>query len=94
MLQIGTRAALQLSVALVFITLIVAGATAEIPATGQVIAGMSSVDEVVRQLMDEWNVPGMAVAIVKHDRLVFARGYGYADQNQGTLVQPDSLLRP
>lgn len=93
MLQIGTRAALQLSVALVFITLIVAGATAEIPATGQVIAGMSSVDEVVRQLMDEWNVPGMAVAIVKHDRLVFARGYGYADQNQGTLVQPDSLFR-
>ncbi len=69
------------------------GISAEIPATGQAVSGMESVDSVLRQLMTDWDIPGCAVAIVKDGRLVFARGYGYADQERGALVQPDSHFR-
>ncbi len=66
---------------------------AEIPSTGQAVAGMANVDAVMRAFMERWGVPGMAIAIVKDGRLVFARGYGYADRDTRQLVQPDSLFR-
>ncbi len=68
-------------------------ALADIPMTGQAVSGMASVDTVIQDFMDDWNVPGMAVAIVKDGRLVFARGYGYADEARKKAVQPDSLFR-
>ena len=33
-------------------------------------------DQYVTQAMKEWEVPGLAIAIVKDDRIVFAKGYG------------------
>jgi len=54
---------------------------------------MESVDDVITALMEDWDTPGCAVAIVRHGRLAFARGYGYANQEDGELVQPDSLFR-
>lgn len=68
-------------------------ADAAIPVTGDPVAGMASVDRVITSLIEEWDVPGCAVAIVKDGRLVFARGYGYADKETEALVQPDSLFR-
>src|SRR5262249_47998282 len=38
-------------------------------------------------------VPGAALAVVRHGRLVYARGFGYADQEKHRPVQPQSLFR-
>jgi N-acyl-D-amino-acid deacylase len=38
-------------------------------------------------------LPGAAVAVMKDGRLVFARGYGYADTATGAPVMPDTLFR-
>lgn len=33
-------------------------------------------DEYVTNAMKEWEVPGLAIAIVKDDKIVFVKGYG------------------
>lgn len=36
-------------------------------------------DSYMEQLLKDWNTPGIGVGIVIHDKLVFAKGYGYRD---------------
>jgi uncharacterized protein (TIGR03437 family) len=43
--------------------------------------------------MSKYQVPGGAVAIIRNGKLVFAHGYGMADVETGSLVQPDSIFR-
>lgn len=70
------------------------GLTAQrMPITGPSVPGMESFDRVMPKLMREWGVPGGAVAVVKDERLVMARGYGLADQAQNSNVQPNALFR-
>ena len=64
-----------------------------LPATGVEVPGMSSFDRVIPELMKTWGIPGGSVAVVKDGRLVFARGYGYADVALQQLVQPEALFR-
>lgn len=52
-----------------------------------------SFDALIPSLMAKWGVPGGAVAVVKDDRLVFAKGYGKADTESGSPVTPGSLFR-
>lgn len=62
-------------------------------ATGIGRSGMESFDTVIPALMSRWDIPGAAVAVMKEGRLIFARGYGYADKSKNELVMPDSLFR-
>ncbi|SDX25827.1 N-acyl-D-amino-acid deacylase [Nitrosomonas oligotropha] len=62
-------------------------------ATGIAHSDMESFDTVIPALMSRWNIPGAAVAVMKEGRLIFARGYGYADKSKNELVMPDSLFR-
>lgn len=66
---------------------------AENVATGKVVQSMQSFDELVHDFMKQHHVPGVAVAVTDHGRLVFVRGYGYADLATRQQVQPDSLFR-
>ena len=50
-------------------------------------------DEEMERFMRERKVPGGALAVVKDRRLVFAKGYGFADRDKQTPVQPQSLFR-
>lgn len=54
---------------------------------------MAAFDRVIPQLMKDYGIPGGAVAVVKDGRLVYARGYGYADVEAQQLVEPDALFR-
>jgi N-acyl-D-amino-acid deacylase len=54
---------------------------------------MASVDQVISTLMTRWEIPGGAVAIVKDGRLVYARGFGYADAEARVVAAPDALFR-
>ena len=65
----------------------------EIPITGAQVPGMESFDQSVRSLMQKYNIPGGAVAVVRDGKLFYARGFGYADVENKTPVQPDALFR-
>jgi N-acyl-D-amino-acid deacylase len=43
--------------------------------------------------MQARGIPGGALAVVKDRRLVYARGYGWADRENRVAVRPDSLFR-
>jgi CubicO group peptidase (beta-lactamase class C family) len=53
------------------------------------------VDGVVRPLMKDHNSPSGTVAIARDGEVIFARGYGYQDVEQGIPVDPErTLFRP
>jgi CubicO group peptidase (beta-lactamase class C family) len=65
----------------------------EIPVTGAAVLGMAHYDKIVSNLMRKYDIPGGAVAVVQDGRLIYARGFGYADVENQTPVQPDALFR-
>jgi CubicO group peptidase (beta-lactamase class C family) len=65
----------------------------EIPISGSAVPGMGSYDQVITDLMRKHAVPGGAVAVMRDGKLVYARGFGYADVENKTPVQPDALFR-
>jgi len=65
----------------------------EIPITGAQVPGMGSYDKIVSDLMRKYAIPGGAVAVVRDGKLIYARGFGYADVENKTPVQPDALFR-
>ena len=65
----------------------------EIPITGAAVPGMGSYDQVIPDLMRKYAIPGGAVAVVRDGKLIYARGFGYADVENKTPVQPDALFR-
>ncbi len=68
-------------------------AGSDIPRSGPNVAGVEAYDNVIPALMTRWNIPGVAVAVAKDGHLILARGYGYADKESKTPVQPDMLFR-
>jgi len=45
------------------------------------------------QAMEDWQVPGMAVAIVKDDRLVYARGFGVKEYEKNEPVTETTIFQ-
>ncbi|MCY3017927.1 MAG: serine hydrolase [Planctomycetota bacterium] len=70
-----------------------AGEAAVLPVTGAENADLVSFDKLMRSFMTEHNVPGAALAVTKDSRLVYARGFGFADAQKKEPVQPTSLFR-
>ena len=64
-----------------------------LPRTGPPPGGVDAFDDAIPAFMRDWDVPGASVAAVDGGRLVFARGYGFADRETGTPVAPDALFR-
>lgn len=61
--------------------------------TGTPVPGMVAVDNAVRGVLTKHDIPGCSIAVVVNDRLVYARGFGFADRDTREPVQPDSLYR-
>lgn len=55
-------------------------------------ARLTEIDEYARKAMQEWNVPGMSVAIVKDDQVIFAKGYGVRELGKTTPVDEHTLF--
>jgi N-acyl-D-amino-acid deacylase len=60
--------------------------------TGTVNA-MAPFDREIERFMQARKIPGGALAVVKDGRLVYARGYAWADRENRIPVSPDSLFR-
>jgi CubicO group peptidase (beta-lactamase class C family) len=52
----------------------------------------SAVDHIVGEAMKAWHVPGVAVAIVENDKVVFVKGYGVRENGGNLAVTPDTLF--
>ena len=64
-----------------------------IPITGTAVPSMANVDLAISNVMTRWGVPGGAMGIMKDGRLVYARGFGYADLASQKVATPDALFR-
>ena len=63
------------------------------PVSAQDLAArLQEIDEYVARAGKDWNVPGFAVAIVKDDKVVFAKGYGVRELNKPEAVDKDTLF--
>lgn len=49
-------------------------------------------DDLIGRQMEEYHIAGAAVAVVKDGRLFFAKGYGYANLEAETPVDPDVTM--
>ncbi|MBK8023317.1 MAG: serine hydrolase [Chloroflexi bacterium] len=49
-------------------------------------------DEFVKETMESWHVPGVAVAVVKEGEVVYAEGFGYRDVENQLPVTPETLF--
>lgn len=55
-------------------------------------ADLNKLDAYYQKALKEWDVPGMAIAIVKDDSVIFARGYGVQDLKAGGTVDANTVF--
>jgi CubicO group peptidase (beta-lactamase class C family) len=60
--------------------------------SGSTPANLNGFDSFIEQVMKDWHVPGLAVAIVKDGKVVYSKGFGYRDVKKGLKVTPDTLF--
>lgn len=53
---------------------------------------LAGLDEYVKKAMAEWEVPGVAIAIVKDDKVILARGYGVRKLGDPTPVDERTMF--
>ncbi|WP_447756162.1 serine hydrolase [Sphingopyxis fribergensis] len=51
------------------------------------------IDDAAARAMATFDVPGMAIAIVKDGKLVFAKGYGVREKGKAAPVTPDTIFQ-
>src|SRR6185295_3986127 len=49
-------------------------------------------DDYVNKALKDWDVPGLAIAIVKNDKIVFAKGYGVRKLGDATPVDEKTMF--
>lgn len=67
---------------------------------GQVIRNSNSeleetrkLDRIIEKFMQKWSIRGASFAVMKNDRLLYAKGYGYADAEQKLPAETNHLFR-
>lgn len=54
------------------------------------LAGM---DADIERFMGRWSIKGMSLAVVRHDSLLYAKGYGWADEESDRPMEANSIMR-
>ncbi len=65
------------------------------PATAQqtnTAATIAKLDAYYQKALTDWDVPGMAIAIVKDDSVIFAKGYGVLNNKTGGKVDANTIF--
>lgn len=57
------------------------------------ISEFSPLDKELNRFIQKWEIVGATVAVMKNDKLVFAKGYGYSDKEAKEKVQPYHIFR-
>ena len=59
----------------------------------EVAARLQPLDAYMAQVMKDFNSPGIGIAVVSGDQLVFAKGYGYRDYGRKLPFTPRTLFQ-
>src|SRR5262245_10555762 len=65
----------------------------DLPVTGLDNPALAPFDELLTKFVKDHAIPGAAVAVTRNGKLMYARGFGYADTENKKAVRPDSLFR-
>lgn len=65
----------------------------ELPTRGAVDPRLASFDRLMVSFLQENELPGAALAIGRNGKLIYSRGYGFADLESKQPVEPQSLFR-
>jgi CubicO group peptidase (beta-lactamase class C family) len=66
---------------------------ASVPASGTQDEHLAPFDKLFTEFVPEHKLPGVGVAVTRHGKLVYARGFGFADVEKKQPVQPGSFFR-
>ena len=55
-------------------------------------AQTKAIDEYATKISKDWQAPGFAIAIVKDDKVVFAKGYGVREMGKAPVVDENTLF--
>lgn len=50
-------------------------------------------DRIIRNFMNKWEIKGASFALMKNDRLIYSKGYGYADEESGVPMDVMHVFR-
>src|SRR6202051_4164299 len=50
------------------------------------------IDKDARDTIAAWHLPGLAIAVVQNDRVIFVKGYGIKEAGRRDRVRADTLL--
>lgn len=100
--MIARNARITATLAALAATLSTAGAPASAPAqqpgaratptSASTPARLARLDAYVDQAMKEWQVPGLAIAVVRNDSVILARGYGVRDVGKPGAVDANTVF--
>ena len=54
---------------------------------------LKGMDMVIDSFMQAWSIKGISLSVMRHDSLLYARGYGWADKEKGKPMTPGTTLR-
>lgn len=82
----------RLGLVLIFLLALTARTAAQLPAVRVPKNALRGLDEQIEKLRREWEVPGLAVAIVTADQVLYVKGFGQRDVLQRLPVTPNTLF--
>lgn len=56
-------------------------------------APLSKMDHEIERFIGKWNIEGLSLAITRNDSLLYAKGYGWADKEEGKEMTPHNIMR-
>lgn len=57
------------------------------------IPGLEGMDNTIEKFLKRWEIKGASLAVMRNDSLLYAKGYGYADEEKGEMMEPGNILR-
>lgn len=57
------------------------------------ITALTGMDREIERFKDKWEVKGISLAVTRHDSLIYAKGYGWADKEASVKMSPTSIMR-
>lgn len=57
------------------------------------IPGLEPMDKEIERFMQKWEIKGISLAVTRHDSLLYAKGYGWADRQAGVQMETSSIMR-
>ena len=54
--------------------------------------GLAGLEDEISAMLVEWGVPGLAAAVVQHDEVTFARGFGEREVGSGDLIDEHTIF--